>query len=132
MVLYPSIKSGSLTDQEVAVLSGLITSGQLSSGEYLPSEAELSRRLGVSRPTVQNQVLVSLAHAICGLRRDAIASTYAVNDRTDVRLDPTRVLEAVIARNPAAAEAAMQAHLRPTEKMLSLWSRLPEHVYSGR
>ncbi len=225
---YPSINVGSRTDRAVAVLTELITSGTLASGDYLPSEAALCRQFGVSRPTVrmalrtletrglvvtkhgvgvqvtdrtrqvatdsiglmlrrqgakprdmlevrlvlegqgaalaasrateedcraiaaaieamrdqiltidqnveadlafhlrvaeasQNDVLVTLIHALRGLLRDTIAATYAGDPRIEARLEEhTRVLDAVIARDPTAAEAAMRTHLRRTERLLA-------------
>ncbi len=227
--LEPGIAAVSRTDRVVAVLTELITSGALASGDFLPSEATLCRQLGVSRPTVRmalrtletrglivtkhgvgvrvtdrtrqavtdsiglmlrrqgaeprdmlevrlmlegqgaalaakratdedcaamaaaidalrnrtlsvdqnveadlafhlrvaeaskNGVLVALIHAIRGLLRDTIAATYAVDGRIDDRLrEHTRVLEAVIARDPEAAEAAMRDHLRRTERLIYL------------
>ena len=47
------ITLGSRTDHSVEALMGFITSGKLASGDFLPSEPELSRRLGVSRATVR-------------------------------------------------------------------------------
>lgn len=222
-----SINNVSRTDRAVEVLTVLITSGKVASGDFLPSEPELSRRLGVSRPTIRqalrtldarglvstrhgvgaqvidrtrevatdsigmmllrsgsgprdllevrrmlechgaalaavratdddinalsaaidlmrsrsstvaeyvegdlafhlrlaeaskNGVLVALVHAIRGLLLDTIAATYAIDGRTERRLhDHTGVLEAISARDSAAAEAAMRAHLQSTEDML--------------
>jgi GntR family transcriptional repressor for pyruvate dehydrogenase complex len=47
------INDGSRADRAVGVLTELITSGKLVSGDFLPSEPELSRRFGVSRPTIR-------------------------------------------------------------------------------
>lgn len=49
----PALPSGSRTQQTAAVLTDLITSGQIQAGQYLPSEQELCRQLGVSRATVR-------------------------------------------------------------------------------
>jgi GntR family transcriptional repressor for pyruvate dehydrogenase complex len=223
----PTISVVSRTDRAVEVLMELVTSGRFASGDFLPSEPDLSKRLGVSRPTVRqalrtlearglvstrqgvgaqvidrtrevatdsigmmllrsgsgprdllevrrmlecqgaalaavratpddidvlsaavdrmrsqsstvaeyvegdldfhlrlaeaskNGVLVPLVHAIRGLLLDTIATTYAVDGRTERRLqDHTGVLEAISARDAAAAEAAMRAHLQSTEDML--------------
>lgn len=49
----PALPGGSRTQQAAAVLTDLITSGQIPAGQFLPSEQELCRQLGVSRATVR-------------------------------------------------------------------------------
>lgn len=51
--LYSAIKQGTLSDQTVDYLAGLILSGRLKPGDFLPPEPELCRRLNVSRATVR-------------------------------------------------------------------------------
>lgn len=225
----PWIDDGSRTDRAISLLTDLIVSGRFASGDLLPSEAELCKQLGVSRPTVrmalrtletrglvvtkqgvgvrvtdrtrqavtdsielmllrggagprdvlevrlmlecqgaalaaqratdeelvliaaaiealrdrrldvdqtveadlrfhllvaeasQNAVLVALVHAIRGLLRDTIAATWRVSDRAEERLrDHARVFDAVAARDPTAAEAAMRAHLCRTERLVDV------------
>ena len=227
--LLSPIESGSRTERTVAVLTELITSGRFASGELLPSESELCKQLGISRPTVrmalrtletrglvvtrhgvgvqvtdrtrqvvtdsielmllrggagprdmlevrlmlecqgaalaadrattadlaaiaeaiaalgdrrlgvaetveadlrfhlrvaeasQNAVLVALVHALRGLLRDTIAATWRVNDGVEERRrDHARVLDAVTARDPAAAVAAMRTHLCRTERLIEV------------
>lgn len=50
--LSPTLKSSRMEDA-VEVVTDLITSGRIPSGTMLPPEAELSRQLGISRPTVR-------------------------------------------------------------------------------
>lgn len=225
--LYPKVTNGSRTEQVAVLLTDLITSQQLATGDFLPSETELCSRLGVSRATIRqalrtlevrglvvtkhgvgvqvtdktrdvvidsirlmllrgdsgprdllevrqilerqtaalaavratdddinalrgctavmrdelttiddyvaadlnfhlclaeaskNTVLASLTHAIRSLLREAITATYAVDGQTERRLrDHTRILDAIVANDPAAADKAMQDHLGSTEEML--------------
>ena len=51
--LLSPILTSSRKEDAVLVMTDLITSGQLPSGTMLPPEAELSRQLGISRPTVR-------------------------------------------------------------------------------
>ena len=51
--LYRSVNDGSRTQRAVRLLTDLITSGKLASGDFLPSEPALSKQLGISRPTVR-------------------------------------------------------------------------------
>lgn len=51
--LYRSLNSGSRTQHAVQLLTDLITTGKLASGEFLPSEPALSKQLGISRATVR-------------------------------------------------------------------------------
>jgi GntR family transcriptional repressor for pyruvate dehydrogenase complex len=82
-------------------------------------EADLEFHLRVAEAS-KNGVLVALVHALRGLLRDTIAATYAVDGRIDDRLrEHTRVLDAVIARDSEAAEAAMRTHLRRTERLIA-------------
>ncbi len=227
--LLSPIDGASRTDRTVAVLTELVTSGRFASGEFLPSESELCKQLGISRPTVRmalrtletrglvstrhgvgvqvtdrtrqavtdsielmllrggasprdmlevrlllecqgavlaadratnddlaaiaetvaaladrrlgiaetveadlrfhlcvaeaskNAVLVALVHALRGLLRDTIAATWRVNDGVEERhRDHARVLAAVTARDPAAAEAAMRTHLCRTERLIDV------------
>lgn len=66
-----ALPGGSRTQQAAAVLTDLITSGQIQAGEFLPSEQELCRQLGVSRPTVREALrmletrgLVTMRHGV--------------------------------------------------------------------
>lgn len=51
-LLSPILKSSRMEDA-VEVVTDLITSGKIPSETMLPTEAELSRQLGISRPTVR-------------------------------------------------------------------------------
>jgi GntR family transcriptional repressor for pyruvate dehydrogenase complex len=52
-LFHQTINRGSRSDGVVEQLTRLITSGELLPGSFLPSEAELCRQLGVSRPTTR-------------------------------------------------------------------------------
>lgn len=57
--LFSALKQqGTLCDQTVAYLTDLIVSGQVSPGDFFPSEAELCRRLKVSRTTMREAVRI--------------------------------------------------------------------------
>lgn len=86
-------------------------------------EADLTFHLRVAE-TSRNNVLVALVHAIRGLLRDTIASTYLVSDRTEERLrDHSHILEAIASHDVVVAEAAMRDHLHQTERLIE-WSRV--------
>lgn len=51
--LYRSLNSGSRTEHAVQLLTDLITTGKLASGDFFPSEPALSKQLGISRATVR-------------------------------------------------------------------------------
>lgn len=58
----PIKESGSLTDRIAERIDILITKQQLSPGARLPSEREMARMLGVSRPALREAVKVLTAH----------------------------------------------------------------------
>jgi GntR family transcriptional repressor for pyruvate dehydrogenase complex len=51
-----STETGSATDQAIARLKELISSGQFAAGDRLPTERELTRRFGVSRSSLREAV----------------------------------------------------------------------------
>lgn len=58
----PIKESGSLTDRIAKRIDSLIAHQQLSAGQRLPSEREMARMLGVSRPALREAVKVLEAH----------------------------------------------------------------------
>lgn len=54
------VNAKSLKAHCIETLEGLILSGELATGEYLPAERELAERLGISRPVI-HEAIVDLA-----------------------------------------------------------------------
>jgi GntR family transcriptional repressor for pyruvate dehydrogenase complex len=82
-------------------------------------QADLDFHLGVAQAS-QNALLIALTHTIRDLLRDTIAATFALDPLVERRRqDHGRVLEAIRLCDPHAAEEAMRAHLRTTEKIFS-------------
>lgn len=84
------------SDQAARLLTELITSGQLASGAFLPTEAELCRQFGVSRATIREAVrrleargLVVSRHGI-GVQV-ADGTEQAVSDSISLLLQRRRV-----------------------------------------
>src|SRR6266498_314100 len=54
--LHPVLKQGALCEWAVEHLTGLIMTGRLRVGDFLPPEPELCKQLGMSRATVREAV----------------------------------------------------------------------------
>jgi DNA-binding GntR family transcriptional regulator len=92
-----------LATQLAQLLRGLIRSGELATGDRVPSEAQLARDYDISRDTAQRALAV-LADEGLIMRRRGIGSIVA-------KVDPVREVPAVegariTARLPTAAERA--------------------------
>ena len=67
-----------LEDRAVALVRGLIRDGSLSPGEQLPSEPQLARRLGISRPTLRAAIAELVADRLL-VRRKGVGTFVAAN-----------------------------------------------------
>ena len=108
------------TEADLAAIAAAVD-GMRTPGLAIPDLIELDLAFHVRlNEATQNTVLVALGHAIRGLLRETIAATYDRDPRPAARVaEHTRILAAVAAHDPAAAEAAMAVHLhnaanRPT------------------
>jgi len=104
--MLTTIESGSRTDRVIAVLTELITAGRLSSGDFLPSEAELCKQLGVSRPTVR-MALRTLETRGLVLTRQGVG--VQVTDRT--RQVVTDSIELMLLRGGAGPRDVLEVRL---------------------
>src|SRR3712207_5462994 len=67
-----------LEDRAVALVRELIRSGSLAPGEQLPSEPQLARRLGISRPTLRAALAELVADRLL-VRRKGVGTFVAAN-----------------------------------------------------
>lgn len=104
--MLATIESGSRTDRVIAVLTELITSGRLGSGDFLPSEAELCKQLGVSRSTVR-MALRTLETRGLVLTRQGVG--VQVTDRT--RQAVTDSIELMLLRGGAGPRDMLEVRL---------------------
>lgn len=84
------------SDQAARLLTELITSGQLASGAFLPTEAELCHQLGVSRATIREAVRKLEARGLVVSRHGvgvqvADGTEQAVSDSISLLLQRRRV-----------------------------------------
>src|SRR3954452_14994746 len=79
-----STATGSATDQAIAKLKELISSGQFSAGARLPTERELTQRFGVSRSSLREAVR---ALALIGVLEPRVGDgTYVTTLEPDLLL----------------------------------------------
>lgn len=112
------------TEDDIAAIAATMEAlggDGLTVGDCIELDLEFHLRLAKAS---KNNLLVALVHALRGLMLDTIAATHAIDARTTQRLRAhATVLEAIKARNPEAAYAAMEQMLRVTEEILEERSR---------
>ncbi len=107
------------TDDDIAAIAATIDgfgSDDLSVGDCIEADLDFHLRLAEAS---KNDVLVALAHALRGLIRESIATTHVIDHRAAHRLQAhAMVLDAVKARDPEAAYAAMEQMLCITGEII--------------
>jgi DNA-binding FadR family transcriptional regulator len=114
------------SDDAIAAIAGAIDAMRDAS-RTLPEQVQndLDFHLRVAEAS-QNVVLVALVHAIRGLLLGTITATFAANPTISERIDAhALILAGIRARDPAAAQAAMRAHLLLTEELIHRIATIP-------
>lgn len=83
----PNIKNTSVVDRVVKFLVDSIINRDLKPGEKLPSETELSQKLGVGRNSVREAIKVLVTYGILEVRSRA-EGTFVCYEFNDKMLDP--------------------------------------------
>jgi GntR family transcriptional repressor for pyruvate dehydrogenase complex len=92
-----------LSDAIAEQIEGLITSGELSPGDNLPSERDLSSQLDVSRPSLREALLVLESRGLVQARR---GGGYSVTDVTGpIITDP---LVHLLQRHPSTVDDVLE------------------------
>ncbi|AYD04110.1 FadR/GntR family transcriptional regulator [Neorhizobium sp. NCHU2750] len=83
--MFVALEPRRLYRQAAEQLRTLIQSGEIPVGERLPAERELAERLGVSRPTVREALIVLEVEGLVQIR---MGSGVYVNQKADVTSEP--------------------------------------------
>ena len=117
----------SLTDEAIEKIKGMIVSGELGPGDKLPREADLARRLGLSRSSLREAVRALTLVRILDVRQgngtyvtslDAPLLLDALSFVVDLHQDQS-VLQLMEARRVLEAEAAALAAQRIDDERLA-------------
>src|SRR3954462_13932785 len=89
---FQAVVSQRLYQQVAQQISDLIRSGELPSGERLPAERDLAKRLGVSRPTIREAMVALEIAKFVEIRTGSgvyvrAAATSAPDDPARARFD---------------------------------------------
>lgn len=114
-----------LSDLAVERLVELLMSRDLKPGDALPSEADLARAFGVSKPVVREAMHRLVSMGVVDIRQGKPASVRAINSeplalffRFAMRASPRGLREAVELRRTLETDIAMQAAVHITEAEL--------------
>jgi DNA-binding FadR family transcriptional regulator len=80
---YDEIVRGSLAKQVADLIRSAILGGRLKVDERLPTEEELARRFGISRPTVREALKVLAAQNLIRSRRGPTGGTFVTRPELD-------------------------------------------------
>jgi len=134
--LLRPLRATRLTEQFVERFEELILSGQLKIGQKLPSERELARQLGVSRPVVHEGLVELAARGLVTIqprvgtvvndyRRDgSLALLSSLLSRADRGLDPDLLEGLLELRRVLEVETARLAALHRTDDDMAELERL--------
>lgn len=116
----------------------LIAAHGLQQGDRLPAEADLARRLAVSRATLREAIVALDVSGIVRLRRGASAvvndpSAHLANGRTRQEGSPFEILDVRLMLEPEAARlAAEQADAAACDRIEAAIERLIGETRAGR
>ena len=85
-----SIKRKSVTEQAVEILNDIIISRNLQPGDFLPSEAELCRQIGIGRSTLREAVKILESHGI--VKKKHGAGVYVASEEHKAITDIFRMM----------------------------------------
>lgn len=118
---FPKVEKTSLTDRVAEILYEKIVNGEISPGERLPSEMELSEQLGVARPTVREALnrLIGLGLIKRGGYTMVVSENGSMSTRaglTPLLLDQWEVRELYEARYMIEVDLVALAIQKATEE----------------
>jgi DNA-binding FadR family transcriptional regulator len=132
----PKVTKSRLTDQVAEILYKKITIGELSPGDKLPSELELSKQLGVARPTIREALSRLLGLGL--IQRGDSAITVAENCNASVRsmlmpmlLDRWEIHEIYEARTLIESDLVALAILKATPEDIAELRRIDINLAEG-
>lgn len=106
------------TEEELKVIEGHLNQMRQAANSNAFLEADLSFHLAIGAAS-HNTIFLNALHLIRNLLRQWIGRALALEGVSEVSLEHhTAILEAIQARDPAAARAAMRHHLNETAKFL--------------
>jgi len=114
-VMSPIAKAPSIPVQVAEQVIGLIKKGKIRQGEKLPSEEEMTRRLGISRITLREakKLLVARGYIESRGKGGAFAALPAHGERTSIEdllsIDQAKIWELLDVRRILDTEAAVMA-----------------------
>ena len=88
--IIPPVRSGQTTDQVVARVYDLIKQEDLEPGDRLPPERELSKQLGISRPSLRSALSSLISMGVLQSRQGA--GTFLVDGPPALDSEPLRLL----------------------------------------
>lgn len=140
---FTKLVSPSLTDLFVSEIQRMILSGELTTGERLPTEQQLSDQMGVSRAVVYNGVkkLEKLGFLRIAPRKGVYVTDYLREGNLDTLqaiiaygreyFSPDILSPILIFRRSTEGEIVRQAAQNRTEQHLNVLSDLVDSVGSG-